>query len=215
MEKAAAGASDIQVEEGMTRYLEMDGYGEWRYALVSGFFTGARGRFLDVGCCTGKLAKQLPPGLEYQGVDGIANDFPGYTRIDLNGKRLPFPDGHFDHVSCTAVLEHLLYPLEMLREMKRVLKDDGTALISLPNDRGLNSILYAFSKVPSYDTQVYGHHWRFSIASAREFFGKEFEIIKEKAEFGPLYRRYLPFLTFDALSTEWFMLGRKPGTPRA
>ena len=196
----------------MTPFLEMDGYGTWRYNLVSSFFRGKQGRFLDVGCCKGELATHRDSGLEYHGVDGIENDFPGYHRVDLNARILPFANCSFDHIACCAVLEHLLYPMDLLREMKRVLKGDGTALISLPNDRGLNSLLGAFRKIPSYETQVYGHHWRFSIDSAREFFGREFRIISEKAEFGSVYRRYLPFLKFDSFSTEWFMLGRKPET---
>jgi SAM-dependent methyltransferase len=46
---------------------------------------------------------------------------------------LPFPDRAFDLVVCKDILEHLLEPLAILREVIRVLRDDGTVVISVPN----------------------------------------------------------------------------------
>ena len=123
---------------------------------------------------------------------------------------MPFEDSFFDAINCSAVLEHLNHPLEVLKELKRILKDDGWLLISLPNDKSLNALYtQLFVKINSYDDSIYGHHWRFSIETAREFFNKEFKIIKEAPEFGPVFRKYLPFLKFKRLGTEWFMLGVK------
>jgi SAM-dependent methyltransferase len=46
---------------------------------------------------------------------------------------LPFPDGTFDVVVCKDILEHLMEPLPVLKEAIRVLRDDGTIVISVPN----------------------------------------------------------------------------------
>ncbi len=46
---------------------------------------------------------------------------------------LPFPDRTFDFVVCNDILEHLLEPLRILKEANRVLRDDGTIVISVPN----------------------------------------------------------------------------------
>lgn len=46
---------------------------------------------------------------------------------------LPFPDGSFDLVVCKDILEHLLEPLAVLKEAKRVLRDGGAIVISVPN----------------------------------------------------------------------------------
>jgi len=46
---------------------------------------------------------------------------------------LPFPDRTFDLVVCKDILEHLLEPLPVLQEAIRVLRDDGTIVISVPN----------------------------------------------------------------------------------
>jgi SAM-dependent methyltransferase len=51
---------------------------------------------------------------------------------DLN-EPIPFPNDSFDAVICFEVLEHLFQPEAALREIHRVLKPGGLALISVPN----------------------------------------------------------------------------------
>jgi SAM-dependent methyltransferase len=62
-------------------------------------------------------------------------------RIDVNGPdvRLPFDDASCDVVVCTEVLEHLAMGGPLVREMARVLKPGGTAVISVPNIASLKS----------------------------------------------------------------------------
>jgi 2-polyprenyl-3-methyl-5-hydroxy-6-metoxy-1,4-benzoquinol methylase len=200
----------MEAKDTMSRILAMYNYEATRYTFIRKFFENIRGKLLDVGCCRGGLRKYLHGELEYYGVDVLDNDFNNFIRIDLNSKLLPFKDKQFDAVNCSDVLEHLFHPLEMLKEIKRVLKDDGTVLISLPNDKGLNTIfLDLFGGIRSFEDSVYGHHWRFSIQSARDFFQKEFKIIEESPEFGPIFRKYLFFLKFRKFCSAWFMLGIK------
>ena len=45
---------------------------------------------------------------------------------------LPLPDKSMDVVTLLAVLEHLEKPAEVLKEIKRILKDGGTLLITVP-----------------------------------------------------------------------------------
>lgn len=200
----------MEVRDTMSRILAMYDYEATRYTFIGNFFKKAKGKLLDVGCCRGGLRKYLHGELEYYGVDILTNNFKHYIRIDLNSKLLPFKDKQFDAVNCSDVLEHLFYPFEMLKEIKRVLKDDGFVLISLPNDRGLNRIfLDLFTDIRSFEDSVYDHHWRFSIHSARDFFQKEFKIIEESPEFGPIFSKYLFFLKFRKFCSAWFMLGIK------
>jgi len=196
--------------ERMSKLLAMNDYEKQRYELIASFFAGKNGDFLDVGCCRGGLKKFLGDNFTYHAVDFEDNDFENFVKVNLNQYPLPYEDASFDAINCSAVLEHLFYPLKLLREFKRVLKDDGCLLISLPNDKSLNAIYtQLFARIDSFDESVYGHHWRFSIETAQEFFEKEFRIIKEAPEFGPLFRKYLPFLKWKCLATEWFMLGVK------
>jgi len=46
-----------------------------------------------------------------------------------NASALPLPDGTFDFIICTAAFKNFNEPLKALKEMHRVLKQGGTALI--------------------------------------------------------------------------------------
>lgn len=57
-----------------------------------------------------------------------------YVIHDLNGDpRLPFPDNHFDSVVNTVSVDYLTRPLEVFREVSRVLKPDGLFIVVFSN----------------------------------------------------------------------------------
>ena len=60
------------------------------------------------------------------GVQGVPVDLNIFTG-------LPFADRTFDLVVCNDILEHLLDPLSVLKDAIRVLRDDGTVVVSVPN----------------------------------------------------------------------------------
>jgi len=49
-----------------------------------------------------------------------------------NAMRLPFKDGTFDKIICSEVLEHIQDDKQSVRELVRVLKDDGEMAVSVP-----------------------------------------------------------------------------------
>ncbi len=53
--------------------------------------------------------------------------------IQADGFCLPFPDGTFDICVCSHVLEHVVDPHKMVKEINRILKAGGIALIEFPN----------------------------------------------------------------------------------
>ena len=68
----------------------------------------------------------------------------------------PVPGGHFDCVVSIDVLEHLRQDQPFLRELRRVLKPGGKAVVTVPNgDKRLlaNKIKWRFGMTPA----VYGH----------------------------------------------------------
>jgi len=57
-----------------------------------------------------------------------------------DAQNLPCKDEVFKQVICSEVLEHLLSPSEALHEMARILKPNGVAVISVPNELWINRI---------------------------------------------------------------------------
>lgn len=96
------------------------------------------GRVLDLGCGTGYGTAALAGGAaRVVGFDRVAPSptvrGPGmaFVRGDLRG--LPFAAGTFDLVVSFQVIEHLRDPGDYLREIGRVLRPDGTLLLTTPN----------------------------------------------------------------------------------
>jgi len=99
-----------------------------------------RGRFLDVGCGTGReLAFQRQCGLTVAGVElnpEAAASGRKYYGIDIRPGTLEqagFVDGAFDVVHMSHVFEHVPDPGATLDEMHRILGADGLAILKVPN----------------------------------------------------------------------------------
>jgi SAM-dependent methyltransferase len=54
------------------------------------------------------------------------------TQVVCDAHDLPFPDGVFDAVVAQAVLEHVLDPVRVVSEMRRVLADQGLVYSEIP-----------------------------------------------------------------------------------
>jgi ubiquinone/menaquinone biosynthesis C-methylase UbiE len=109
-------------------------------------------RLLDIGCGDGDFALLAKNKFkEVFGVDispiaiqrcniKIANridkDYFHFLVHDVD-EGLPFNDSYFDAVTCIALLEHIIYPPSLLKEIRRVLKNRGELVILVPNDAWL------------------------------------------------------------------------------
>lgn len=99
-------------------------------------------RVLDLGAKWGGLSESISAvglAVDYTGVDlSEANIEAGaaagvrFVRADVT-ERLPFDDDSFDCVFCLELLEHLIIPLSLLCELRRVLTDGGRAVLSVPS----------------------------------------------------------------------------------
>lgn len=107
------------------------------YDRVEELLDGAKGRILDVPAGEGALAVRLKAlGLDVTCCDLYPQIFKlAETEIregNLDG-RLPFDDSEFDVVVCVEGLEHIENPANAIREFSRILKQGGTAIVSVPN----------------------------------------------------------------------------------
>jgi ubiquinone/menaquinone biosynthesis C-methylase UbiE len=119
---------------------------------------GPEAKLLDVGCLEGSYTRLYADAIGSRDVHGVDVSLNAEARekgvqsleFDLNsGAPLPYPDAEFDVVVCIESLEHI-YPTDfMLREIRRVLKTGGTAIIDVPRlDSFLNIGLLTFGFQP-------------------------------------------------------------------
>ena len=115
-----------------------------------------RGRVLDVGAGEAPWC-DLMPHAEYVGVDvQTAGEFgmsrnPRITYYD--GRVLPFPDSHFDHLLMVEVLEHVAEPAALLLELKRVLRRSGSLLMTVPWSARLHHLPHDYHRFTRYRLQ--------------------------------------------------------------
>jgi ubiquinone/menaquinone biosynthesis C-methylase UbiE len=102
---------------------------------------------LEIGCGAGNVIEKTSPE-KFFGVD-ISPSLLNKARRKLGNRahlfqgdaqNLPCKDEVFKEVICSEVLEHLLSPSEALYEMARILKPNGVAVISVPNELWINRI---------------------------------------------------------------------------
>jgi ubiquinone/menaquinone biosynthesis C-methylase UbiE len=68
--------------------------------------------------------------------------------VRADAAALPFGSGSFDRVYCSEVLEHVLEPEGVVREMRRVLAPGGHAVVSVPNERLINRVKSLVFRLP-------------------------------------------------------------------
>ncbi len=99
----------------------------------------ASGRMLDVGCGAKPYEAIFRPYVtEYIGVEHEATfaqtsaSKEGKPDVVYDGHTLPFADGSFDTVMSVQVLEHTPDPQRLIDEMGRVLRQEGTMILTAP-----------------------------------------------------------------------------------
>lgn len=108
-----------------------------RKAARAAAAAGAGGRALDVACGSGRLSAELRDrGSAVVGLDFsremlriAAADVGGVAFVRGDALALPFPDASFDAATIAFGLRNLAHPADGLREMLRVLRPGGRAVV--------------------------------------------------------------------------------------
>lgn len=122
-----------------------------------------RPRILDVGCGTGANLEMLARFGEAEGVD-VSSEALAFCRErglqnvkQGEAEGLPYEDESFDLVTALDVVEHLDDDLASLKEMRRVLRKDGRALMFVP----------AFMFLWGVQDDVSNHRRRYTLSELR------------------------------------------------
>lgn len=98
------------------------------------------GILLDSGCGKGYFLAYAEKHYHTYGID-ISDFAIQYAKDNLKSSKLMvkeadntgFPDNFFDIITCFDILEHLNNPDAALKECRRILKENGLLIVTIPN----------------------------------------------------------------------------------
>jgi len=149
------------------------------------------GRLLDIGCAWGGyLWRMRELGWEVHGIElnaaaaRYAQEALGLTNVRSGSfAELDYPDGTFDVVHMSMVLEHLFDPAAALRRINRLLRPGGQFILSVPDISGFEARLF---KDKCYTLQVPQHLSHFTPETVTRLLGQSGfaveEILHQKAK---------------------------------
>lgn len=124
-------------------------------------------RGLDIGCGKGVFLRDFCTGLSQThgikvgglvGMDlvkspgNVFEELPtdlDFVEGNVDGNALPFDSGSFDFVTCNHILEHVFETEQLVEEIRRILRPDGVAVISVPNvGAWINRLLFLLAIQP-------------------------------------------------------------------
>jgi len=153
------------------------------------------GKILDIGCGKGEFLFDMSrEGWDVYGCDIYPNacdlakkEFGLKNIYNDDLLSLNFPENSFDVITLWHVLEHLTKPLETLKKINQILKDDGVLIIESPD---FSSIQSKFFKSKWFALDLPRHLFQFS--------PKTLEKILKLANFKIFKRDYIvnPRITF-------------------
>lgn len=98
----------------------------------------SQGTVLDLGCGFGQFMECAPEKIAVIGInlndDEIAvGRKKGLKIVKADCRKLPFRKDSVDGINCSHLVEHIIEPIDVLEEGKRVLKPDGVIVVRTPD----------------------------------------------------------------------------------
>jgi len=151
----------------------------------------SKGKILDVGCVESIFPQEISKNksIEVYGIDSRQYENPEFNFSIADVRKMSFEDNFFDQVTIISTLEHigLLWydneeldedgDIKAMKEIKRVLKNDGTVLITIPYGGGQTNWYRSYDKKRL--TEIFNG---FKINKMKYFFNKDLAWIETNEE---------------------------------
>lgn len=128
------------------------------------------GRFLDVGCGAGELlADMAAEEYDVYGTEVSQAAFQAipralHSRVKVGEvDQCRFPEASFNLIMLSDVLEHTYDPLQTLKTVARLLRQDGNVIISVPNWDDPDARIFPRQYWHNLDVPI--HLWHFTVAT--------------------------------------------------
>ena len=98
----------------------------------------SEGLILDVGCDSGYILNLCGGGvgldLSHLRIKAARRWYPGLHLVQGLAEYLPFREEVFDTTILAEILEHVQDPQDVLEETRRVSRDEGNVVVTVPNE---------------------------------------------------------------------------------
>lgn len=139
----------------------------------------AKGRILDIGAGTGDfLFAAKTDGWETVGVEPSekAKNIAKNKGVSFVEETTDIENNFFDVITMWHVLEHVPNLDSQIKELKRLLKPEGTLIIAVPNFKSFDAKYYG-AFWAAYDVPI--HFWHFSKKAIKVLFENERMLLKK------------------------------------
>jgi 2-polyprenyl-3-methyl-5-hydroxy-6-metoxy-1,4-benzoquinol methylase len=154
---------------------------------------------LDVGCSRGGFGRLLRSAVPHARLRGIEPDAaaaeearPHYDQLDVALFDPTLINERFDVIVCNDVLEHMLDPWIVLRDMHPLLSERGVVVASIPNIRYLPVLMalvirgrWDYTETGTLDRTHLRFFTRTSIRAMFEQAGYDIEVMAPLNEYSP------------------------------
>ena len=159
-------------------------------------------RVLDIGCgFGGSIGYHQNRGCEAYGVEVDSNAQKVKDEFNLNIKIGLFdvndyePD-FFDYVTMDQVLEHTVNPIEVLSDISKITKTNGTVIITIPNPNGWGVKLFGRRWINWHIPYHLQHFSKRSIYLSAEKSGFSIQMIKTQTASEWLHYQWMSLITY-------------------
>lgn len=149
-------------DQGIKKNLFQKYWHSRRFVEILKVIKPVNGSILDVGCHSGTFTQKILQRTGSQNIYGIDVSRSAITlakkRIPqgnfqvADAAQLPFKNTSFEAIFCLEMMEHVVDPVRVLREIKRVGKVGSRVYILVPSENKLFKLIW-------FLWTMYYHHW--------------------------------------------------------